>query len=134
MKKRRVQEINTDVVLYKRGRILLLRRKDGIWEFPGGGVDWGEQPEDSAIRELREETGISVQKPLRYLGITSATYKKGENEKHSIYLVYSAETDNDIVQLSGEHDEYRWLSKTELGFIRNNLSLGLNAEPVLDML
>ncbi len=130
----RIQEINAYVVLYNNGRILLLKRKDGIWEFPGGGVDWGEHPEDSAIRELREETGIAVQKPLRYLGVTSATYRKGENEKHSVYIVYAAETNNDLVQLSGEHDEYRWLSKTELGFVRNSLSLGLNAEPVLDII
>jgi len=130
----RIQEINAYVVLFNNDRILILKRKDGIWEFPGGGVDWGEHPEDSAIRELREETGIAVQKPLRYLGVTSATYKKGEDDKHSIYVVYAAETTNDRVQLSGEHTEYRWLNKTELRFIRNNITFGLNAEPVLDNL
>lgn len=130
----RIQEINVYVILFNQDRILFLRRKDGFWEFPGGGVDWGEYPEDSAIRELQEETGITVQKPLKFLGVTSAIYKKENNEKHSIYLVYAAETKNPIVQLSKEHEEYRWLNKTEISFIRNSLNLGLNAEPILDMI
>lgn len=130
----KIQETNVYVILFNENRILFLRRKDGLWEFPGGGVDWGEHPEDSAVRELQEETGIAVQKPLKFVGITSAVYKKGEDEKHSIYIVYSAETKNNIVQLSKEHDEYRWLSKTEIGFIRNTLNIGLNADPVLDMI
>lgn len=47
------------------GRVLLARRPEGktlagLWEFPGGKVEPGETPEDSLIRELAEELGISV--------------------------------------------------------------------------
>ena len=129
-----IQELNVYLVLFNNNRILLMKRPDGIWEFPGGGVDWGENPEDSAIRELREETGITVQKPLKYVGITSAVYKKGENDKHAVYIVYSMETQTDRVTISSEHVEHRWLNKTEIGFLNLGLKLGLNAEPVLDML
>ena len=47
------------------GRVLLAQRPqgkalEGLWEFPGGKVDAGEGPEDSLIRELKEELGITV--------------------------------------------------------------------------
>jgi 8-oxo-dGTP diphosphatase len=47
------------------GRVLIAQRphgKDmaGLWEFPGGKVEPGERPEDTLIRELHEELGITV--------------------------------------------------------------------------
>ncbi|HET9902095.1 MAG TPA: (deoxy)nucleoside triphosphate pyrophosphohydrolase [Xanthobacteraceae bacterium] len=47
------------------GRVLLAERPAGkpmagLWEFPGGKVEQGERPEDTLIRELCEELGITV--------------------------------------------------------------------------
>jgi 8-oxo-dGTP diphosphatase len=48
------------------GRVLIAQRPAekemaGLWEFPGGKVEAGEQPEQALIRELREELSISVE-------------------------------------------------------------------------
>jgi 8-oxo-dGTP diphosphatase len=50
------------------GRVLLTERPAGkpmagLWEFPGGKIETGERPEQTLIRELKEELGIVVQEP-----------------------------------------------------------------------
>jgi len=48
------------------GRVLIAQRPAGksmagLWEFPGGKVEKGEKPEDTVIREMNEELGVTIQ-------------------------------------------------------------------------
>jgi 8-oxo-dGTP diphosphatase len=50
------------------GRVLIAQRPPGrsmagLWEFPGGKIEPGERPEQTLIRELKEELGIVVTEP-----------------------------------------------------------------------
>ena len=43
-------------------KVLLVKRRDvPIWVLPGGGIDMGESPEQAAVREAAEETGVEVE-------------------------------------------------------------------------
>ncbi len=64
------------------GRVLLARRPagkpmEGLWEFPGGKMESGERPEDTLMRELREELGIVVKEDcLAPLTFASHAYEE----------------------------------------------------------
>lgn len=77
-------------IVIERGRVLLTQRKsgthlEGLWEFPGGKVEEGEDPKDALARELREEIGIDVD-----VGeIVNATFHRYES-KSVLLLFYEA--------------------------------------------
>jgi ADP-ribose pyrophosphatase YjhB (NUDIX family) len=76
------------------GRVLLIRRADnGFWALPGGFNDVGETPLECAVRECREETGLSV-RVRRLLGVFSSRRYKQVNYPypgayaHILFLAY----------------------------------------------
>ena len=77
------------LVLLDKGKVLLtLRDVDphrGEWCLPGGFIEWGENPEKAAQRELLEETGITA-KVLSLLGVYDTVADTG---RHIILIVYS---------------------------------------------
>jgi 8-oxo-dGTP pyrophosphatase MutT (NUDIX family) len=68
------------------GHILLQQRRDnGLWCFPGGGVELGERVDQAMMQEVWEETGLQVQ-PTRVIGVYSdpvdwITYPNGDQVK-----------------------------------------------------
>ncbi len=59
------------VIFDRRGRLLLQQRSDGgQWGLPGGSVEIGESVASAVVREVREETGLTV-RPLRIVGVYS---------------------------------------------------------------
>jgi ADP-ribose pyrophosphatase YjhB (NUDIX family) len=57
------------IVRDDKGRILLIRNADfNSWTPPGGSIEPDEPPEEAAIREMREETGLLVE-PVRIIGV-----------------------------------------------------------------
>lgn len=95
-------------------KFLLVRRAEndtfpGKWELPGGGVDYAENPKQSIKREVKEETGLTVD--VSYpLGVI--IYFIGEEKIHTIDIAYlcKVRTKNPTISLSSEHSDFSWVS------------------------
>ncbi|MGU3401247.1 8-oxo-dGTP diphosphatase MutT [Brucellaceae bacterium D45D] len=80
MKNRPILLVAACALVDSDGRVLLAQRPEGkqlagLWEFPGGKVEAGETPEETLIRELQEEIGITTKVAcLAPLTFASHTY------------------------------------------------------------
>ena len=101
-------------ILQNDDKILIAKKKEGkplagFYEFPGGKVEEGENPEDSLVRELMEEMSIKVT-VKDYVGKSIYDYGNG---KVIELLGYTAEIiEGDIVLT--DHDEYRCVTLEEV--------------------
>lgn len=103
---------NLCLIYDDRGNILVEDRRDPDWPgicFPGGHVEPGESFVSSVIREVREETGLTIENP-KLCGTKQFQTGKGER-----YVVLFYKTDRFSGELhSSDEGEVFWISRKEL--------------------
>jgi len=85
--------VGVSMILHNNSKVLFGKRKnshgDGAWAPPGGHLEFGEDPLDTAKRELEEETGLTNIRNLRIVGLTNDIFPK--EDKHYITIHIAAE-------------------------------------------
>lgn len=97
------------IIVDQDGRVLLLRRPDGNWQFAGGRLEEGESWSDGLRREVEEETGITDLDIGPALLVATWVYKGVP--LYGTYFYCQTETTN--ITMSDEHEEYRWVTSKE---------------------
>ena len=103
---------NMCMVTDGRGNVLVQDRKDSHWPglvYPGGHVEPGEPFVDSVIREVREETGLTVVNP-KLCGVKQFTTEEGWRY---IVFLFKADQYEGELRSSDEGDAF-WLPRSEL--------------------
>lgn len=77
--------LNEDGKLFLSLRSQNTKNERGLWETPGGGSEFGETMEQTVIREMKEEYGITV-KPLKVLHVYDHILK--EDKQHWIAITF----------------------------------------------
>ena len=103
--------VGVGIIIRRNDEILLVRRKNahgaGSWSTPGGHLDPGEAPEDCAVREAREETGVEVGS-VRFLAITNDIFENEARHYLTVWMEGDYLSGTETVAAKYEVSEVQW--------------------------
>lgn len=118
-----IKEISVGAVVFRKEddsfKFLILYKKPSnhyreSWDFPRGNIEKNETEEETARREIKEETGITdlnfikgFREKIRFF------YKRDGKLVHKEIIYLLAKTEQEKVVLSYEHNDYRWANFDE---------------------
>lgn len=111
MERTETVELTVLCLIHQGDRLLLQNRRkkdwDG-WTLPGGHIEKGESIVDAVVREMQEETGLTIHSP-KLCGIKQFPIENGR------YLVFLFRTESFSGEVrSSDEGEMRWISRSEL--------------------
>ncbi|MFZ5366243.1 MAG: NUDIX domain-containing protein [Patescibacteria group bacterium] len=99
------------LVLNEKGEILLTQRYDlKTWGFPGGMIEKGEEPEKTAKREVKEETGIKI----KIMRLTAIYLNDHPLWKNIIFFFKAKKESGNLKRQEGETLKVSWVKKQDL--------------------
>jgi len=93
----------------------------GVFELPGGHIEFGEDPVAGLIREIKEEFEMDINVGDPFYVFTYTNQVKGS---HSIEVIYFARFTSDISSIKlhpDDHSGYRWIAFNQLDQIANTI-------------
>lgn len=115
-----IERLVVAALLVRKNKVLLLRRKPeefmgGMFELPSGKVEQGETLTGALKREVKEETGLTIQTVQDYLGNFDYQSGSGKSTRQFNYSV-TVSPGKPVLSLM-EHDKYLWISPEKKDFV-----------------
>jgi 8-oxo-dGTP diphosphatase len=109
--------VGVGAVVVDEGRVLLVRRGRepllGQWSLPGGLLEVGEPLTMGVIREVREETGLTVE-PLELIELLDRIHRAGERVRyHYVIADYLCRVVSGELKAASDADAVRWVERAE---------------------
>ena len=118
--------ISIKAIVIDDNKVLCLKNERNEWDFPGGKINFKEDIEKCLIREVKEETNLSINS-LNILKPFNIKF----NDVPVFILLYSAKISCDSpLNISYEHSEYNFFSKSEI----KNLNMPRNYKDLIENL
>lgn len=92
-------------------KILMFRHKNGVFDLPGGTMEWGESIMETLKRELKEELDFELEAEPELSGVYN--YISPDRDKHKVLIQYIRRLDKQPELVSLENVDFFWLSKKD---------------------
>jgi mutator protein MutT len=105
------------IITNEQGNLLLQRRRDkDAWGFPGGAMELGESAEETAIREIKEETGliISIQNLIGIYTKYFDEYPNGDKAQTIVFCYRGQVIGGNLIASNEESIELKYFNPTEM--------------------
>jgi mutator protein MutT len=109
--------VGVGAVVVEEGRVLLVRRGTeplkGEWSLPGGVLELGESLLDGVVREVQEETGLTVE-PLELIELLDRIHRIDERVRyHYVIADYLCRVTSGELKAATDADAVRWVERAE---------------------
>ncbi|MCG2783739.1 MAG: NUDIX domain-containing protein [Anaerolineae bacterium] len=109
--------VGVAIIVTRGNQVLLLKRLNvhgaGSWSTPGGHLDFGETPEECAIREAREETGLDIAN-IAFKAITNDVFETENKHYISIWMEGEYQSGEAVLAAPYESSEIGWFDWDKL--------------------
>ena len=107
----KVARIGIGVFVFKDGKFLMGKRRnahgDGTWSIPCGHLEFGESFEDTAIREVKEETGLKI-KNVRFGAVTNDVFEAEDKHYVTIWVLSDWESGTEEITEPDKFVSMEW--------------------------
>ncbi|MGE5159263.1 MAG: NUDIX hydrolase [Gemmatimonas sp.] len=113
-------QLAVSAAIFRDGKVLLVRRArspaKGFYSLPGGRVEFGESLHTALMREVAEETGLTIE--IVALAGWREVLPSNAGSGHYLIMSFAAHWRQGEPRLNEELDDFKWLPPTALGDLR----------------
>lgn len=109
--------VGVGVFVFKEGKFLMGQRRgshgEGSWSIPGGHLEFGETPEETAVREVREETGLEIAR-VSFAAVTNDIFKEDNKHYITLWMVSDWESGEPVITEPDKYIDQQWVDFNSL--------------------
>ncbi len=109
--------VGVGIIVVRKGKVLMGKRKgahgEGAWSVPGGNLEYGENIEECAVREVFEETGIKI-KDTQFITVTNDVFQKENKHYITLWMRASSNSGKIVISEPDKFLEIKWVDPEQL--------------------